>query len=157
MNAFLCSYRPMNAVQSALQGLMDAGDRQSFRVALISLESELMKLPQVDQPLRHHFTDGLYGREIFNPKGSFIITKIHKEPNFSFVLRGRLRCLSEDGAEVIEAPRWFATKPGTKRVLLAEEDTVFITVHPNPTDTQDLEELERRIIAPDFESLEVMP
>jgi hypothetical protein len=38
------------------------------------------------------------------------------------------------------------TLPGTQRAIYALEETVFVTVHPNPDDCQDLAELERRFI-----------
>jgi hypothetical protein len=52
------------------------------------------------------------------------------------------------GWRIIEAPYDGMTEPGTRRVLDVLEDTVFITVHYNPTNTEDLEELEEWIIEP---------
>jgi hypothetical protein len=96
----------------------------------------------------------MYWREILNPKGCIIVTKIHREPNISVITKGRLGCITENGLEVLEAPAMFETVPGTKRILYAQEETIFHTIHPNPLDLRDIDELERRIIAPDFQSLE---
>lgn len=133
----------------------DGASRLEVREQIETLEAEMMKLPQVEQPLEHLFTDGLYGRRILNPQGSLLVTKIHKEPNFSFILSGRLGVISENGFEIFEGPRMFITKPGTKRVLYAQTDVVFITVHPNPQNVQDLEVLEDRIIAKSFDEIEI--
>ena len=46
------------------------------------------------------------------------------------------------------------SKPGTKRALYAKTELVWTTVHLNPTNTQDLEELEEEIIAPTYEAYE---
>lgn len=141
---------PAQAVAVALRGLQSAvatGTRMERRAAIDRLQSAMDAMPQVPQPLTHHFTEGLYGREIFNPKGCLIVTKIHKAPNFSFILKGKLSVITEEGEDVLEAPGFFITKPGTKRVLYSHEDTVFMTVHPNPTNTDNLETLEAGIIA----------
>jgi hypothetical protein len=130
------------------------GTKQTRRAAIAHLEAEMLKLPQSEQPVEHRFVPGLYWRTITNPKDSFIVTKIHKEPNISTVLKGRLACITEDGMEILEAGMQWETCPGTKRVLYAVEETVFSTVHPNPEEQRDLEALEARIIAPDFAEIE---
>ena len=163
MNAFHVEYRAQqtpampkswtDAVVGLFKSVKD-GTRLDRRAAIALVEEETLKLPQVDQPLNHYFANGLYWREIFNPKGCIITTKIHGEQNISVITKGRLSCITEEGLEILEAPMMFITKPGTKRVLYAQTDVIFNTIHPNPTDSRDIEELEARIIAPDFESLE---
>ena len=124
-----------------------------IRGRIEALEAQLEKLPQVEQPVDHFFTDGLYGRRIFNPQDSFIVTKIHKKPNFSFLLSGKLSVITEHGLEIVEGPRFFVTEPGTKRVLYAQTDVVFMTVHANRDNCEDLDTLEARIIAKSFNEL----
>ena len=148
----------MVSFQQAYQTLVEVtkpGSRIERRDAIQKFEDALLTLPQVDQPLKHHFVNKMYWREIFNPKGCIITTKIHGEPNISVILQGRLLCITEDSVSILQAPMMFETKPGTKRVLYAEEDTIFCTIHPNPEDLRDIEALEARIIAPTFEVLEV--
>ncbi len=137
---------PHAALDGALQALMAAVTPQARRNAIQALEETMAQFPQVEQPLTHHFQPGLYAREIFNPKGCLIVTKEHKEPNFSFIMRGKLQVMTEEGTRTLAAPAFFKTHPGTKRVLYSLEDTVFVTVHPNPDDCEDLTVLESRII-----------
>lgn len=139
----------ISAVHSGDSGL-------SIRAKIEALESEMEKLPRVEQPVEHFFADKLYGRVIFNPKDSFIVTKIHKQENISTLISGRLGVISENGMEVIEGPKVFVTKPGTKRVLYAQTDVLFSTVHQNPNDLRDLEALEDQIIAKSFEEIEIL-
>ena len=106
----------------------------------------MAQFPQVEQPLTHHFNEGQYAREIFNPKGSLIVTKTHKQGNFSFIPSGRLLVISEEGQKELRGGMFFATKPGTKRLIYALEDTRFVTIHPNFDNCEDLEVLESRII-----------
>ena len=137
---------PHSAVIGALKVLLQAGSTEARRESIGALEQVMATFPQVEQPLTHHFNEGQYAREIFNPKGSLIVTKTHKQGNFSFVPTGRLLVISEDGRREIGAGQFFATKPGTKRFIYAMEDTRFVTVHPNSDNCTDLEVLESRII-----------
>ena len=102
-------------------------------------------------PLKHSYGDGCYVREIFMPKGTLIVSKIHKKEHPFFVLKGKADVLTEDGVQTIEAPYQGMTPVGTKRALYIHEDMVWITVHV--TDKTDLEEIEEQIIAKDFSEL----
>ena len=43
------------------------------------------------------------------------------------------------------------SSPGTKRALIALTDLVWITIHHNPTNTRDLKEIEKIVIADSYE------
>lgn len=103
----------------------------------------------IDMRLTHRFTDGIYIREIFNPAGALITTKVHKVEHPFVLLRGRISTfVPEDRGRIehLSAPHMGVTKAGTRRVIFVHEDTVFMTFHPNPTNTRDLAELEARLI-----------
>jgi quercetin dioxygenase-like cupin family protein len=142
-------YMPSHSVHSAVTGalrvLLQATTPDARREAIAALEEAMAACPQVEQPLTHHFVDGLYSREILNPKGSVIVTQTHKEGNISFIPIGHILVVSEEGHKELKGGMWFATQPGTKRFIYAVEDTRFVTVHPNPTNCQDIEVLESRI------------
>jgi len=95
-----------------------------------ALEAMLLNYEPVDCPVTHHFTDGVYTREIFMPKGSFITSMIHKTEHPFFILKGKVRVFNEnDGEQILEAPYVGVTKMGTRRVLHILEDCVWCTVH----------------------------
>lgn len=111
------------------------------------LQSALAKLPQTETPLIHRFTPGLYIREIFMPKGTLIISKIHKTEHPYVVSRGHAAVWTEDAGVVhIKAPFCGITKPGTRRILYIHEDCVWTTFHP--TAETDLDKIEAQIIEP---------
>jgi hypothetical protein len=124
--------------------------REEANAAIDMLEAALLeRFPKIDCPLNHTFGDGLYVREIFMPAGSKVTSKIHKRRHPYFVMKGRVRVWIDGiGWQMIEAPHFGWTEPGTRRVLDVIEGTFWITVHDNPTDTQDLWEIEQRIIEP---------
>ncbi len=130
-----------------------------FREAIQRCEAALATVPGVffgDSPLcplRHSFADGIYVREMFIPAGVVIIGKIHKHAHPNFLLQGAVIVVTEAGGwEHLVAPLSIISPPGTKRAVLALTDTVWITVHTNPTETQDRVELEAHVIAPTYDA-----
>lgn len=112
------------------------------------LEAAMVEnLTVIECPLRHFFTPGLYAREVTLPAGALVTSKIHKTEHPFTVSKGKLKIRVDDEEWVsIEAPYTGITKAGTRRVALIEEETIWTTYHSNPTDTQDLDELEGLII-----------
>lgn len=122
--------------------------RDEANAAIDALEAALLsRYPKIDCPLNHSFGDQLYLREIFMPKDSKITSRIHKKRHPFFVMKGKVRVWVDGrGWQLIEAPYFGWTEPGTRRVLDVLEDTFWITCHANPDDTEDLEIIEERII-----------
>lgn len=109
--------------------------------------TELARLPQVECPLVHRFTPGLYSREIFMPAGSLIISKLHKTEHPYVISKGRVSVWTEESGVVqLQAPFCGITKPGTRRILFIHDDCVWTTFHP--TKETDLEKIEGELIEP---------
>lgn len=113
---------------------------------IMRLESEMAKLPQADFPTTHHFSDGIYAREIFIPKGSLLTGKMHATDHLNIISQGDISVLTENGIERIKAPATIMSKAGMKRVGYAHEDTVWTTIHG--TRETDLYRLEAELIIP---------
>lgn len=110
-------------------------------------EAMLLAEKQVDCPVKHHFTQSLYVREIFMPAGTLITSKIHKTEHPYFILKGKVTVFTEeDGTLELEAPYVGITKPGTRRVLYIREDTVWATAHVDFENTKDVSKIAERII-----------
>ena len=105
-------------------------------------------------PLKHDFSDDMYVREIFIPKGTVVIGKIHKHKHPNFLMKGTVKVVTEKGTETLEAPLSMISDAGTKRALHAVTDLVWVTVHSNPTNTRDMVKLEEEIIAPNYREYE---
>ncbi len=85
-------------------------------------------------PLKHIFTPGVYAREILLPANSVIVGKIHRERHLNFISRGRVRVYTEqEGLRELTGPLTMVSEPGTKRAVLVLEETVWTTIHHNPT------------------------
>jgi len=105
-------------------------------------------------PMKHTFADGVYVREMFMKKDSAVIGAIHKHLHVWFLMTGHLVIAKEESKEEYLAPCYVLAEPGSKRVIYAVEDSVFVNVHKNPTNTQDILELEKNIVALNREDYE---
>ena len=134
-------------------------NKEQFRANIMKVQENIENHPngltgeelEKVNPLKHSFADGCYIREISNPKGELLVTKIHKVTHPFFLLKGDMSILTEDGEQQISAPFYSITKAGTKRLIYAHTDCVFITVHA--TDKTDIEEIEKDIATESYEDL----
>ena len=126
------------------------------RASIDALQSAMSEMPQLDlsEHTRHLFADGMYCRPLWRPAGCLIVGKVHRREHFYIVAKGRVQVTGGDGPAVIhEAGDVIVSKPGTKRAVLALEDSICLTVHQNPTDGTDLDEIELELIEPEAASL----
>lgn len=135
--------------------------KQFIREGIIVFEKQLSEQEGVffgDSdicPLKHTFSDGIYVREIFIPAGSYLVGKIHKHSHPNFLLSGTVDVVTEgNGKETLTGPLSMISSPGTKRALYAVTDIRWVTIHENPTNTQDLSKLEKIVIADSYEEYE---
>lgn len=96
-------------------------------------------------PVKEHFTDGIYVREVFLPKDSLVTSKIHKTRHQFFILQGKCIVWIDGKEQILEAPYIGVTEAGTQRVVYVLEDLVWATSHANP-DNETSEQIEERII-----------
>lgn len=134
----------------------------SERDAILNFQEILSKHPDAkfgdmpECPLKHTFSDGMYVREIFIPAGTVIVGKLHKHSHPNFLLSGDVSVFTEsNGLQRLKGPLSMISEACTKRVVYAHTDTVWVTVHLNPTNTQDLLQLEEQVIAKSYEAFEI--
>jgi len=123
------------------------------REKILAFEAEARKLPQIEIPVRHYFSKGLYAREITIPAGAIVTGKIHLFEHLNIISSGIVRIVTEDFNEVVEAPRTLVAMPGVKKVLYAITTTVFTTVHA--TDITDIDEIDRVFVTEDYDDLKL--
>tara|TARA_R100000353_G_scaffold175378_1_gene145556 strand:- start:3111 stop:3566 length:456 start_codon:yes stop_codon:yes gene_type:complete len=129
----------------------------NFQQALINNADEINVVTHQDSehfPLKHTFADGIYVRQMSMKPGSVVVGAIHKHLHVWFLLTGHISVATEDVIEEYVAPCYVVATPGTKRVIYANEESVFVNIHKNPTNTQDIQQLEKDIVAKDFKEYE---
>lgn len=141
---------------------------KDFRKAITELENNLIELadgsgivagtknnPIVNNsdvlPIEHFFMDGVYIRKMTMRKDVTVIGAIHKHLHMCFLTEGHLIVADESGTKEYKAPCHIIATPGVKRVLYAVEHSVWYNTHKNPTDTNDVNEIERNTVALNYE------
>ena len=66
-------------------------------------------------------------------------------------MKGIMLCTTKDGVQKLTAPMFVLTEPGTKRICWFPEDSVVVTVHPNPDGVTDLDEIEKIIASTNWD------
>lgn len=124
------------------------------RKKIFALENELRAYPQRELPLVHRFLKGVYAREIFMPKDTLAVGKIHRYECLNIISQGDVTVLTETGAQRLTAPHSWVSAPGTKRIVYTNEDTVWTTIHPTATDATseaDLGKLEEELVLKSYD------
>ena len=156
----------LNKIQKLQSGLT-----KDFKTTITKLEQDLKAIadnnniiagtkekPIVNNnpnvPIQHFFMDGVYVREMTMLKGTVVIGAIHKTLHMCFLLEGSLTVADENGVKDYIAPCKIIATPGVKRVLYANEYSVWYNTHKNPSNTEDINKLEEDLVALSYEEYE---
>jgi hypothetical protein len=131
----------MIVTQAECYEVIGAPEKRPLK-SIEALEADLLKLPQVECPVKHTFGPGTYMREVFIPKGTFIIGHHHNFENINIFIKGHITFFTPDGEKIeMTAPKTFVGKTGRK-IAYANEDVIWANVFStNETDIQKLEEM----------------
>jgi hypothetical protein len=103
-------------------------------------------------PLKQTLEGGFYTRELFMPKGSVIVSMIHRQQHPSFLLKGKVSYLTDTGdIKTIVAPHTIFTQIGTQRVFYVHEDTQWCCVYK--TNAKTFEEAESDVYTNNYKDL----
>jgi hypothetical protein len=115
-------------------------------------DEEMAKYPQIECPVTHRFTPGLYIREIHMPANSIITSLLHLTTHPYVVTKGEFSVWYHDKpTQRIRAPYTGVTNAGTRRLLFIHEDTDWMTFHV--TDKTDPDDIMEEITSNDFNPL----
>jgi hypothetical protein len=127
-------------------------DSLDFKEAILVAEAIMLKSDNPITPeVIHHFSPGIYAREMRIKKGTLITGKIHKTEHLC-ILNGDIEIASQDGKGRFTGYLTFLSKPGVKRIGFAHEDTVFTTIHA--IEGTDITALEEELAVDTFEQYE---
>tara|TARA_R100000742_G_C4278592_1_gene101636 strand:- start:2979 stop:3464 length:486 start_codon:yes stop_codon:yes gene_type:complete len=106
-----------------------------------------------DVKIEHNFVDGIYIRRMNMNKNSMVIGAIHNHLHVWFLLKGHVTIANKEGVEDYEAPCQVISTPGTRRIIQANKDSIFVNVHKNPDnlDIDRLNELEKQFCSMNME------
>ena len=116
-----------------------------MRTQICAIEAEMLKLPQIEIPVKHYFSHGMYAREITVPANALIIGLIHKYPQINILSKGTIRVLIDETIREITASYTVVSEPGIKRIAYAVTECVWTTIFH--TFKTNIEEIEKEFIA----------
>lgn len=116
-----------------------------LRDKVFAIENVMLQMPQLALKLEHYFSEGIYARQLFIPKDTTIVGKIHKYRSLNVLLQGELSVYLDDNIQRVKAPVVTIAPAGMKRIAYAHEDSIWLTIHR--TDEVDLNKIEHHFIA----------
>lgn len=125
------------------------------------IEEGVIESTLEDCIVKHYFSpkDEKYGcctyaREMFIPKGTLIIGKIHRHQHLNIISKGKVVVYTEFGEKHLEGPVTFVSEIGLKRSVFAVEDTLWTTIHLTEfVGEENLGKIEEEVIAPDYQEM----
>jgi len=137
----------MHQLYETMAGTIEQTTRWDIERLQLAMQAFKCPMPEAI----HHFAPGMYCREFTLPALHIVVGKIHKHAHFMTALKGKAIVYTEHGEDLVESGYITISQPGAKRVVLAIEDTTFVTIHANPSNTQDLAQIEYEHIEPESE------
>jgi quercetin dioxygenase-like cupin family protein len=96
----------------------------------------------VDLGVIHHFSDGLYGKEMTLPKGYAAGTHAHEYSHFSILAKGRVILKTDDWQKEFSAPACIEIVAGVNHMIFALEDSTWFCIHAtNETDINKIDDV----------------
>lgn len=138
--------------------LIDASEPKPLAVtgrrAVMLVEQEVKQLAQLKLHTEHNFAPGVYTRTLYIPRGTLLTGRVHKHEHFNVVLAGTIDVLTDKGYRRVNAGEMFRSPAGVKRAGYAHEDTIWTTIHANPTEERDPDKLEQMLTVATYDELE---
>jgi len=100
------------------------------RDQVMTLQEAMLNMPQAPgMDTEHFFAGGMYCRKISIPRGTVIVSKVHKTEHLFIGCIGELEVAGQGETYIIRPGDVVPSPVGTKRVVFAHTDVVVLTVH----------------------------
>ena len=110
--------------------------------------SELHKVMEgtfeIDLGVVHNFSDGLYAKQMFIPKGYTVGQHEHKFSHLSILAKGKVIVKTDDFEKEYTAPSCLEIKQGINHAIVALEDSVWFCIHA--TDETNIDKIDKVLI-----------
>ena len=108
------------------------------------LHEQLQGTFECDLGTVHHFSDGLYTKEMHIPKGFVAITHAHAYSHLSILSKGSVVVRTDDKIQTYQSPACLEIKKGIHHSIEALEDSVWYCIHA--TDETDVDSIDKVLI-----------
>ena len=93
----------------------------------------------------HHFSDGLYAKQMNFPAGYTALSHAHNYAHLSILAKGRVLVQTDDWEQEFTAPACIEIKAGIHHKIVSLEDCVWFCIHA--TDETDPDKVDEVLIA----------
>ena len=95
-----------------------------------------------DPQIKHHFSDGLYAKQMFVPKDHFVVQHTHKFSHLSILAKGKVIVKTDEKEHFYEAPNCINIEAGINHAIIALEDCIWYCIHStNETDESKIDNI----------------
>ncbi len=120
-------------------------DIVGIRDKIFTAEALMREMPQIELKVVHHFSKGVYARELTIPANVTLTGEIHKFENLNILSKGSMLVSTEEGIVKVEAPFTVVSPAGTKRIAHTLTECVWTTIHG--TEEKDIDLIKDHFIA----------
>lgn len=118
----------------------------AYQKKVFEMQDALLELEQVEMPVLHDFAPGVYTRRILMKKGTFAMGETHRDACLNTVISGAVTVMVDGDVKLFQAGDMYMGKVGEKKMGFVHEDTVWMTIHPNPTNETDPDKLKELLV-----------
>jgi quercetin dioxygenase-like cupin family protein len=84
---------------------------------------------EVDLGIQHHFSSGVYAKQMLLPKGYFAVSHAHKYDHLSILASGKVIVTTDDSEHTYTAPACITIEKHKNHSVAALEDAVWFCIH----------------------------
>ena len=94
--------------------------------------------------ITHHFSDGLYAKEMAFKEGEAVLKHTHNYSHLSILAKGKVAVLRGEEIDIVNAPACIEIKAGLTHGVKAITDCVWFCIHA--TDEKDPSKVDKVLI-----------
>jgi quercetin dioxygenase-like cupin family protein len=99
---------------------------------------------EVDLGIKHHFSSGLYAKQMYLPKDYFAVSHAHTYDHLSILAKGKVIVATDESKTTYIAPVCIEIKKGLHHSITALEDAVWFCIHA--TEETDVDKVDEVLI-----------
>jgi quercetin dioxygenase-like cupin family protein len=84
---------------------------------------------EVDLGIQHHFSSGVYAKQMLLPKGYFAVSHAHNYDHLSVLASGKVIVSTDDSEHTYAAPACITIEKHKNHSVTALEDAVWFCIH----------------------------
>lgn len=144
----------MQAITNTLQALSTINTRLN-RHSIEAFEQFAEGEDQIECPVTHTISGGMYARQITIPEDTFLTGQMYKYDHIDIMVSGKMVVSTDDGiTKILEGFNIFPSKAGKKRAGYALAETVWVTITSFPQSNLSGDEIQAEITVDGLEEFE---